>query len=80
MLNLVVFGMTARQWRENYPDQAKSRNVRDFATTEQLVVLSNMEAINAMLIDAGASQEAMRPEAARQMKVLQNKGLLPGKD
>ena len=83
MLNLVVFGMTAKEWREAYPEQARSGNIRDFATQEQLVVLANMEAINAMLVDVGASQDArydrLHGEAARQIKVLKNKGLLPGK-
>jgi hypothetical protein len=48
LLNVALFGMTAKQWREQNPD-AKG-NIRDFATLEQLVVLSNMESINALLI------------------------------
>ncbi|MDR2801753.1 MAG: KilA-N domain-containing protein [Prevotellaceae bacterium] len=48
LLNVALFGMTAKQWRDRHPD-AKG-NVRDAATLEQLVVLSNMESINALLI------------------------------
>jgi hypothetical protein len=53
-LNVALFGMTAGQWREKNPD--KSGNVRDYATLEQLVVLSNMESINALLIRQGLPQ------------------------
>ena len=48
MLNVALFGMTAVEWRTNNPD--KDGNMRDHATLEQLVVLSNMESINALLI------------------------------
>jgi len=48
MLNMALFGMTAAEWREKNPE--KEGNIRDHATLEQLVVLSNMESINALLI------------------------------
>ena len=48
LLNVALFGMTAKQWREENPDL--KGNIRDYATLEQLVVLSNMESINALLI------------------------------
>ena len=48
LLNVALFGMTAKQWRDANPDL--KGNVRDYATLEQLVVLSNMESINALLI------------------------------
>src|SRR5690554_2640635 len=48
LLNVALFGITAKQWRENNPDQ--KGNIRDYATLEQLVVLSNMESINALLV------------------------------
>jgi hypothetical protein len=48
LLNVALFGMTAKQWRDTNPDL--KGNVRDYATLEQLVVLSNMESINALLI------------------------------
>ena len=48
LLNVALFGMTAKQWHDANPDL--KGNVRDYATLEQLVVLSNMESINALLI------------------------------
>ncbi|MEI6089890.1 MAG: KilA-N domain-containing protein [bacterium] len=54
MLNMALFGLTAQEWRTANPD--KDGNMRDFANIEQLVVLSNMESINAVLISQGASQ------------------------
>lgn len=54
LLNTAMFGMTAKEWRESNPD--KKGNIRDVATLEQLVVLSNLESINAMLIHQGLPQ------------------------
>lgn len=51
LLNVALFGITAAQWRQANPDQ--SSNMRDGATLEQLVVLSNLESINAVLIHQG---------------------------
>ncbi|MBK1683221.1 KilA-N domain-containing protein [Rhodoferax fermentans] len=51
LLNVAMFGITAAQWRQANPDQ--SGNMRDAATLEQLVVLSNLESINAVLIHQG---------------------------
>lgn len=48
MLNVALFGCTAKERREQYPEQ--KGNMRDYATIEQLIVLSNMESINAELI------------------------------
>jgi len=54
LLNVALFGKTAKQWREQNPD--KESNIRDYASLEQLVVLSNMESINALLIRQGIPQ------------------------
>lgn len=54
LLNVALFGITAKEWRDNNLD--KSGNIRDYTTLEQLVVLSNMESINALLIQQGLSQ------------------------
>lgn len=54
LLNVALFGVTSKEWREDNVD--KNGNIRDFATLEQLVVLSNMESINALLITQGLSQ------------------------
>jgi KilA-N domain len=53
LLNVALFGITASQWRQTSTDQ--SGNMRDAATLEQLVVLSNLESINAVLIHQGLS-------------------------
>lgn len=54
MLNVALFGFTAKQWRETNPKA--EGNIRDAANIEQLVVLSNMESINAVLIQQGLPQ------------------------
>jgi len=54
MLNVALFGKTAKQWRDANPKA--EGNIRDAAAIEQLVVLSNMESINAVLIHQGLSQ------------------------
>ena len=61
LLNVALFGLTAAQWRQQNPD--KSGNIRDNATLEQLVVLSNLESINAVLIH----QELESPERLAQL-------------
>ncbi len=53
-MNVALFGMTAKEWREANSD--KTGNIRDEASIEQLVVLSNMESINALLIQQGLKQ------------------------
>jgi hypothetical protein len=54
MLNVALFGKTAQQWRTENP--VAEGNIRDTATIEQLVVLSNLESINAVLIHQGIAQ------------------------
>jgi hypothetical protein len=54
LLNVALFGKTAKQWRDENPNE--KGNIRDFAALEQLVVLSNMESINALLIRQGLPQ------------------------
>lgn len=56
LLNVALFGLTAAQWRQANSDM--TGNMRDFATLEQLVVLSNLESINAVLIHQGLAQAA----------------------
>ena len=74
LLNVALFGKTAKQWRDENPD-LKS-NIRDFASLEQLVVLSNMESINALLIRQGLSQSErliqLNSTAIIQMRSLTN--------
>lgn len=54
ILNVALFGMTAKEWRDDNP--GKGGNIRDYANLEQLVVLSNLESINAVLINNGLNQ------------------------
>ncbi len=72
LLNVALFGTTAKDWREQNPD--KKGNIRDDVTLEQLVVLSNMESINALLIRQGLSQNErilqLNKVAITQMKSL----------
>lgn len=72
LLNVALFGITSKIWKETYPDQ--KGNMRDYATLEQLVVLSNMESINALLIGQGLSQSErliqLNKVAINQMKSL----------
>ncbi|OFX20043.1 MAG: DNA-binding protein [Bacteroidetes bacterium GWA2_31_9] len=76
MLNMALFGKTAQQWRTENPE--KQGNIRDYATIEHLVVLSNMESINAVLIHNGITQserlKQLNKIAITQIKTLfQNK-------
>jgi hypothetical protein len=78
LLNVALFGKTAKQWRDEHPDD--KGNIRDYATLEQLVVLSNMESINALLIRQGLPQGErlvqLNATAITQMRsLLQNSNL-----
>jgi hypothetical protein len=74
LLNVALFGITAKQWRDANPEL--EGNIRDYATIEQLVVLSNLESINAVLINQGLEQSArlkqLNQTAIQQMKSLVN--------
>ena len=56
LLNIALFGCTAKQWEEANPELAKKMNIRDMATINQLVVLSNLESYNSELIKQGAGR------------------------
>jgi hypothetical protein len=74
VLNVAMFGMTAKQWREANPDL--KGNIRDYATINELICLSNMENINAVLINDGMSQSErlikLNQIAIQQMQVLED--------
>ena len=74
MLNVAMFGKTAREWREENPDL--KGNIRDYATINQLICLSNMENLNSVFINEGLAQserlEKLNKIAIQQMKVLEN--------
>lgn len=75
LLNVALFGFTAKQWRDANP--TADGNIRDMATLEQLVVLSNLESINAVLIHQGLQQTErliqLNKIAITQMKSLVNR-------
>ena len=74
VLNVAMFGMTAKQWREANPDL--KGNIRDYATINELICLSNMENINAVLINDGMPQGErlvkLNQIAIQQMQVLED--------
>ena len=76
LLNVALFGLTAKEWRESNPD--KKGNVRDYASLEQLVVLSNMESINALLISQGITPSE-RLRELNKVAITQMKSLLKNK-
>src|SRR5690554_5906530 len=73
LLNVALFGVTAKQWKEQ--NAGKKGNMRDEASIEQLVVLSNMESINALLIEQGLSQKD-RLVQLNKVAIMQMKSLL----
>ena len=74
VLNVAMFGMTAKQWREANPDL--KGNIRDYATINELICLSNMENINAVLINDSMPQGKrlvkLNQIAIQQMQVLED--------
>lgn len=81
VLNVAMFGLTAKEWREQHPDL--KGNIRDYASINELICLSNMENLNAVFIDEGLSQQErllkLNQIAISQMKILEvtsNKQLL----
>jgi hypothetical protein len=73
LLNISLFGMTAKQWRNQNPKQ--EGNIRDHATIEQLVVLSNLESLNSVLIHQGLPQNE-RIKQLNSIAIAQMKSLL----
>ena len=74
VLNVAMFGMTAKQWREANPDL--KGNIRDYATINELICLANMENLNSVLINDGVPQGErlikLNQIAIHQMQVLEN--------
>ncbi len=74
VINVALFGMTAKEWRENNPD--KEGNIRDYTDILHLVVLSNLEVLNASMIENNISQkdrlEKLNKTARRQINILAN--------
>ena len=76
VLNIAMFGMTARQWREQNSD--KKGNIRDYASINEFICLSNMENLNAVFINDGMPQSErlmkLNQIAIQQMKILEDTG------
>ena len=74
VLNVAMFGMTAQEWRNANP--GKKGNLRDEATINQLICLSNLENLNALFIQDGLAQaerlEKLNRIAIHQMQILEN--------
>ncbi len=72
VLNMALFGITAKQWRDENPD--KKGNIRDYANVSQLVCLANLENLNAVFINEGLQQSErllkLNQIAIQQMKIL----------
>ena len=77
MLNVVLFGKTAKQWKDENP--TVKGNMRDVATLNQLLVLANLESYNAVLINQGKKQKErmklLRQLAVQQLQTLETVGL-----
>ena len=73
VLNVAMFGMTAKQWREANPEL--KGNIRDYSTINELICLSNMKNINAVLINDGMPQGErlvkLNQIAIQQMQILE---------
>ncbi len=73
VLNVAMFGMTAKEWRDANPDL--KGNIRDYASINELICLSNMENLNAVFIDEGLSQKdrliKLNQIAIHQMQILE---------
>ena len=74
VLNVALFGKTAKQWREENPEQ--KGNIRDYASINELICLSNMENLNAVFIEQGIPQSdrliKLNQIAIEQMRILEN--------
>ena len=76
MLNVALFGMTAKEWRESNPELAKNGNLRDYTDLLHLVILNNLQNTNAELIEEKVPQSErlvrLNNSVRRQMKVLKD--------
>ena len=74
VLNVALFGMTAKEWRESNPNLAEEGNIRDYTDILHLVVLSNLEVLNASMIENNIGQkdrlEKLNETAKRQITIL----------
>ena len=76
VINVALFGMTAKEWRDNNPKLAEKGNIRDYTDLLHLVILNNLQNTNAELIEANIPQTerlvTLNNSARRQMETLKN--------
>ena len=76
VLNVALFGMNAKEWRDQNPELAKEGNIRDYTDLMHLIILSNLETKNADLIENNISQKdrliILNETAKKQVELLQN--------
>jgi hypothetical protein len=78
LLYMALYGFTSKQWRDRYPElHLKGFNVRDVATTHELIILANLENTNSLLIEQGITNPVnrlhiLRQQAIRQLESLKN--------
>ena len=74
VINVALFGMTAKEWKDNNPDLVG--NIRDYTDILHLIVLSNLEVINASMIDNNINQserlEKLNVTARKELSILSN--------
>ena len=82
VLNVALFGMTAKEWRDNNPILAEKGNIRDYTDILHLLILNNLENINAQLIKSKISQKdrltILNETAKEQIKILKNNKNIKG--
>ena len=80
VINVALFGMTAKEWRDNNPILAKTGNIRDYTDLLHLIILNNLETTNAELIKLGLKQEQrlirLNQSAKDMMKILEKNKLI----
>ena len=80
VINVSLFGMTAKEWRDNNPILAKNGNIRDYTDLLHLIILNNLETTNAELIKLGLNQEQrlirLNQSAKDMMKILEKNKLI----
>ena len=76
VINVALFGLTAKEWRDNNSDLSKDGNIRDYTDIYHLIVLSNLEVLNASMIDNNISQSErltkLNETARKELSILSN--------
>lgn len=76
VINVALFGLTAKEWRDNNPELSKDGNIRDYTDIYHLIVLSNLEVLNASMIDNNISQSErltkLNEAARKELSILSN--------